>query len=81
MSRSSTKTEKIRTDQLRKLAINVEGISLAGGRADGPSRGKLSDIILTLVWRIRARVYEKEEVDVEKERDDRRRDDIWCFHS
>lgn len=50
------KAEKIYTDQLRKLSINVEGISLAGGRADGPSRDKDSDIILTLVWRIRARV-------------------------
>ncbi len=77
----STKTEKTRADQLRKLAINVEGISLAGGRADGPSRGRVSDIILILVWRIRARVEEKEEVEVEKEIDDRRRDDVWYFHS
>jgi hypothetical protein len=40
--------------------MNVEGISLAGGRADGLSRGKDSDIILTLVWRIRtARVEDR----------------------
>jgi hypothetical protein len=42
--------------QLRKLDINVEGISLAGGRADEPSRDNDPDIILTLVWRIRARI-------------------------
>ena len=48
--------EKTRTHQLRKLAVNVEGISLAGGRADGPSRDNDPDIVLTLVWRIRARI-------------------------
>jgi len=44
------------TDQLRKLAMNVEGISLAGGTADAPSIGKGSAIVL----RNRASVDEDE---------------------
>lgn len=76
---ASTKAEKTRTDQLRKLAMNVEGISLAGGRADGPSRDKDSDIIFTLVWRIRARIKDKGRGRERKRRQGR--DDVWSFHS
>jgi hypothetical protein len=43
-------------DQLRKLATNVEGISLAGRNEGAPSEGTESDIVLRVV-RIRARVY------------------------
>jgi hypothetical protein len=46
----------VSADQLRKLAINVEGISLAGGTADAPSKGTDSAIVLKVV-RNRARVY------------------------
>ena len=43
-------------DQLRKLAMNVEGICLAGGNEGAPSKGTESAIALTVV-RYRARVY------------------------
>jgi hypothetical protein len=52
----------VSADQLRKLAIKVAGISLAGGTADAPSKGTVSAIVLRVVSN-RARVYynEKEE--------------------
>jgi hypothetical protein len=43
-------------DQLRKLAMNVEGISLAGGNGGALSKGKESVIVLRVV-RNRARVH------------------------
>jgi hypothetical protein len=43
-------------DQLRKLAMNVDGISLAGGNEGVASKGTESAIVLRVV-RNRARVY------------------------
>jgi hypothetical protein len=43
-------------DQLRKLDMNVEGISLAGGTEGALSNGTASAIVLRVV-RNRARVY------------------------
>lgn len=52
------KSRDISADQLRKLAVKVEGISLAGGKAGGAlSRGTDSAIVLRVV-RSRARVNE-----------------------
>jgi len=55
-------------DQLRKLAMNVEGISLAGGTgcttAGAPSKGTDSAIVLRVV-RNRASVYWNENWDGE----------------
>ena len=43
-------------DQLRKLAMNVEGICLAGGNEGALSKGTVSVIVLRVV-RNRARVH------------------------
>jgi hypothetical protein len=43
-------------DQLRKLAMNVEGISLAGGNEGALSKGTVSAIVLRVV-RNRGRVH------------------------
>ncbi len=51
-------------DQLRKLAMNVAGISRAGGKEGAPSKGTESAIVLRVV-RNRARVHSNEKEDGE----------------
>jgi hypothetical protein len=51
-----TNIMSVGADQLRKLAMNVEGMSLAGGTAGAPSKGTDSAIVLRVV-RNRASVH------------------------